>query len=146
MKRLLTLALIICISAIYTGCRTIGKKNQKQEKRVSAIVAGTTQLAQMYNPSSTSIHPKVFVKKNDTSNINHKRLRTDVFKSQPSEPADRQGKDFLQDNGELRKQRDRGHLHQNHQHQQDSHAQDFRHKTKTQTCGFAKVCSANHRY
>ncbi len=70
MKRLLTLALIICISVFYIGCRTIGKKNQKQEKRVSAIVAGTTQLAQMYNPSSTSIHPKVFIKKNDTTDIN----------------------------------------------------------------------------
>lgn len=54
-----------CLSLLYIGCRT----TKEAEKHVSAIAAGTTQLAQIYNPTSTTIHPKVFVKKNDTTNI-----------------------------------------------------------------------------
>ncbi|MBO4372830.1 MAG: GWxTD domain-containing protein [Bacteroidales bacterium] len=69
MKKLFIILLTLCISALLTGCRTMGKKGKDTERHISAIAAGTTQLAQIYNPASTTIHPKVFVKKNDTTNI-----------------------------------------------------------------------------
>ena len=69
MKRILILTLTICVSIFYTSCRILGNKNREPEKKVSAIAAGSTQLAQIYNPASTTIHPKVFVKKNDTTDI-----------------------------------------------------------------------------
>lgn len=69
MKKLFIILFAICISALLAGCRTMGKKGKTTERHISAIAAGTTQLAQMYNPTSTSIHPKVFVKKNDTTDI-----------------------------------------------------------------------------
>lgn len=65
MKKLNILLITFCLSLLYIGCRS----TKEAEKHVSAIAAGTTQLAQIYNPTSTTIHPKVFVKKNDTTNI-----------------------------------------------------------------------------
>lgn len=65
MKKLNIILITFCLSLLYIGCRT----TKEAEKHVSAIAAGTTQLAQIYNPTSTTIHPKVFVKKNDTTNI-----------------------------------------------------------------------------
>ena len=65
MKKLIIIMLTLCISALYMSCRP----SKETEKHISAIAAGTSQLAQMYNPGSTTIHPKVFVKKNDTTNI-----------------------------------------------------------------------------
>ncbi|MBR6178867.1 MAG: GWxTD domain-containing protein [Bacteroidales bacterium] len=69
MKKLIIIALTAWISTFCTSCRMLSQKNKEPEKHISAIAAGTTQLAQMYNPSSTTIHPKVFVKKNDTTDI-----------------------------------------------------------------------------
>ncbi|MBQ3618377.1 MAG: hypothetical protein II939_09475, partial [Bacteroidales bacterium] len=65
MKKLNIILITFCLSLLYIGCRT----TKDAEKHISAIAAGTTQLAQIYNPTSTTIHPKVFVKKNDTTNI-----------------------------------------------------------------------------
>lgn len=65
MKKLNIILITFCLSLLYIGCRT----TKEAEKHISAIAAGTTQLAQIYNPTSTTIHPKVFVKKNDTTNI-----------------------------------------------------------------------------
>lgn len=69
MKKVSILLLTICISALYTSCRVLNQKEKEPERRISTIASGTTQLAQVYNPTSTTIHPKVFIRKNDTTNI-----------------------------------------------------------------------------
>ncbi|MCQ2253130.1 MAG: GWxTD domain-containing protein [Bacteroidales bacterium] len=74
-KTLLTLTLL---SSCLIGCTVLNKetesgsartKGTSKQKSQSLISAGSEQLALMYNPYSTTIHPKVFVKKKSDNDM-----------------------------------------------------------------------------
>lgn len=78
MDKILKTLITIALAAFCMGCGTLGKNvedtaadgNQKPKtKQQSVITAGSEQLALMYNPMATSIHPTVFAKKHNMKDI-----------------------------------------------------------------------------
>ncbi len=68
MKKFVNLLVFIGISIIYIGCGA-SKKNAVPTKQLSAIAIGSANLAQIYNPVSTTIHPNIFIRKNNSQDI-----------------------------------------------------------------------------
>lgn len=68
MKKFINLFIIICISIVYIGCGA-SKKNSAPQKPLSVLAAGSANLAQIYNPASTTIHPSVFIRKINEKDI-----------------------------------------------------------------------------
>ncbi len=78
MRNTLNILIALMLAALCAGCSILGKNgsslsdiddNKGKGKYQSVISAGSEQLALIYNPYSTSIHPKVFVKKSGISTI-----------------------------------------------------------------------------
>ncbi len=78
MKKSLKTILTLLIATCCVGCSMLGRNggnlsdiddSRPKSKNQSVISTGSEQLALIYNPYSTSIHPKVFVKKTNLSNI-----------------------------------------------------------------------------
>ncbi|MCR5456044.1 MAG: GWxTD domain-containing protein, partial [Bacteroidales bacterium] len=61
---------LLAAIALITGCALIGRTNSDDTQEQGSIISnGSQQLALMYNPYSTSIHPKVFAKKHNLEDI-----------------------------------------------------------------------------
>ena len=70
MNKILKHAAILAAMALWTGCALVGRsKADDNAEQGSVISNGSEQLALMYNPYSTSIHPKVFAKKHNLEDI-----------------------------------------------------------------------------
>lgn len=71
MNKILKYAAILAAIALWTGCALVGrsKSDSDNDGHGSVISNGSQQLALMYNPYSTTIHPKVFAKKHNLEDI-----------------------------------------------------------------------------
>lgn len=70
MNKILRHTALLWAIALITGCALVGRtKSDDNIERGSIISNGSQQLALMYNPYSTTIHPKVFAKKNNLEDI-----------------------------------------------------------------------------
>ncbi|MCQ2975420.1 MAG: GWxTD domain-containing protein [Bacteroidales bacterium] len=69
MNKYIQLLLIISISIFCVSCKILNQEEKEPVKKISTIATGTSQLAQIYNPKSTTIHPKVFAQKNNSQDI-----------------------------------------------------------------------------
>ena len=71
MNKILKYAAILAAIALWTGCALVGrsKSDNDNDGHGSVISNGSQQLALMYNPYSTTIHPKVFAKKHNLEDI-----------------------------------------------------------------------------
>lgn len=70
MNKTIQKAILLAIIAITAGCALVGRNKQDTPAEHGSIISnGSQQLALMYNPYITSIHPKVFAKKNNLDDI-----------------------------------------------------------------------------
>jgi len=78
MKKTLNTVITILLATCCIGCSLLSKNsgnttetddNKTKSKYQSVISTGSEQLALIYNPNSTSLHPKVFAKKKNLSDI-----------------------------------------------------------------------------
>jgi hypothetical protein len=67
MKNYLLLS-VITLMTIFCGCSLLRKGADGQIGEGSVISTGSEQLAYIYNPAATTIHPRVFVRKNNNAN------------------------------------------------------------------------------
>jgi len=68
MKNYLLLS-VITLMTIFCGCSLLRKGADGQIGEGSVISTGSEQLAYIYNPAATTIHPRVFVRKNNKEDI-----------------------------------------------------------------------------
>lgn len=61
--------LLICFLTICYGCSLLFPTQEKELSLGSIISNGSEQLAHIYNPVSTSIHPKIFIRKNNLEDV-----------------------------------------------------------------------------
>lgn len=70
MNKIFKAAALIAATTLIAGCALVGRtKTDDNTQQGSVISNGSEQLALMYNPYSTSIHPKVFAKKHNLEDI-----------------------------------------------------------------------------
>ncbi len=70
MNKIIKAVLILSAITLCAGCALVGRtKSDETEHQGSVISSGSEQLALMYNPYSTTIHPKVFAKKHNLEDI-----------------------------------------------------------------------------
>ncbi|MBO7461620.1 MAG: GWxTD domain-containing protein [Bacteroidales bacterium] len=70
MNKIFKAAALIAATMLIAGCALMGRSNTDEENQPGSIISnGSEQLALMYNPYATSIHPKVFAKKNNLEDI-----------------------------------------------------------------------------
>ncbi len=68
MKNFVLSILTLLVAVAFSSCRA--KKEVEQPQTHSSIITiGTEALATIYNPTTTTIHPKIFVKKNNPQDI-----------------------------------------------------------------------------
>lgn len=60
---------IITLTTILCGCRLLNPSLGGQNVEASVISTGSEQLAYIYNPAATTIHPRVFVRKTNKEDI-----------------------------------------------------------------------------
>lgn len=69
MTSFVKILLISAISVFCASCALLNRESEPPQKQQSILSTGSEQLAYMYNPSITTIHPKVFVRKSDAQNF-----------------------------------------------------------------------------
>ncbi|MBR4324080.1 MAG: GWxTD domain-containing protein [Bacteroidales bacterium] len=70
MNNIIKYAALISAITLMAGCALLGRgKSDDTQQQGSVISNGSEQLALMYNPYSTTIHPKVFAKKHNLEDI-----------------------------------------------------------------------------